>query len=114
MNETTEWQINYDAELKQAEQARSLGNEGMARVCARRAAGIVVGEYLRRQNLPTLGPSAYDRLNYLLSMPGMSAANREIAKHLTLRVTTDHTLPVDVDLIAEARKLAANLLGEGK
>jgi hypothetical protein len=47
-------------------------------------------------------------------MPGMSAANREIAEHLTLRVTTDHTLPIDVDLIAEARKLAANLLGEGK
>ena len=113
MNEISEWKTHYDAELKQAKQARASGNEGMARVCARRAAGIVAGEYLRRKNLPDLGPSAIDRLNYISTMPGLSAANREITEHLLLRVTKDHNLPIDVDLIDEARKLALNLLEEG-
>ena len=112
MSENSNWKLSYLAELEQAEQARQAGNEGMARVCARRAAGIIVAEYLYRQDLPTLGPSAFDRLNYLIAMPGTSAENRAIAGNLLLRVDKDHNLPIDVDLIAEARKLALNLLGD--
>ena len=49
MNQYDDCKIKYDQEINRAEKARQDGNEGMARVCARRAAGIVVGEYL----LPT-------------------------------------------------------------
>jgi len=38
-------QAQIDAEFKHAEQARSRGNEGQARVCARRAVGIAAREY---------------------------------------------------------------------
>jgi hypothetical protein len=34
------WQERYQNELERGEQARRDGNEGMARVCARRAAGL--------------------------------------------------------------------------
>ncbi len=34
-------------------QHAQTGNEGMARVCARRAAGIIIGEYLNRWVIPT-------------------------------------------------------------
>ena len=40
------WQLNIEAEFEKAEQARRRGNEGQARVCARRAAGIAIREYL--------------------------------------------------------------------
>jgi hypothetical protein len=37
---------------------------------------------------------------------------REIAQHLTTRVTEEFKLPVDVDLIEAARQLVADLLPE--
>jgi hypothetical protein len=40
-------QIEKEFEL--AERARANGNEGRARVCARRAAGIAAREYLTRK-----------------------------------------------------------------
>ena len=39
-----DWQIKIKAEFDKAEQARARGNEGQARVCARRAAGIAARE----------------------------------------------------------------------
>ena len=38
-------------ELEMARSSRCSGNEGRARVCARRAAGHVVGEYLTRNDI---------------------------------------------------------------
>jgi hypothetical protein len=81
----------------------------MARVCARRAAGIVIGEYLNRQGDKYSTPSAYERLRYLLSQPDISPHVRDITEHFLVRVTPNHTLPIDVDLIANAHRLK-NLL----
>jgi hypothetical protein len=106
------WKSTFDTEILQAEIARAAGNEGMARVCARRAAGALVGEYLRRQdiNLPT--PSAHDRLRFLSDLPDISPRARQAAGHLLARVTPEFTLPVEADLIAEAQTLRRELLGE--
>lgn len=111
MQADNDWETSFRSEIEQAEAARQAGNEGMARVCARRAAGIAVGEFLRRRGLPDLGPSAYERLDYLTSMAGVEAELQEIAAHLLLRVTPEHRLPIDVDLIVEARRLKRGLLG---
>jgi hypothetical protein len=112
MDPLTKWQFRFEDELHQAELARAAGNEGRARVCARRAAGIVVGEYLHRRGLPSPGPSAYDRLMLISSLPDLSPALREIAQHFLVRVTTDYTLPIQADLIIEAHQLAEGLLGQ--
>lgn len=106
----TNWADRIRSELSKAEQARIEGNEGMARVCARRAAGIAAGEYLRRRNLLSHPLSAYELLKYLQSLPDISPNIREVAGHFLLRITQDHTLPVEADLIAEARWLARELL----
>jgi hypothetical protein len=108
----SEWKKRASNELAQAAAARENGNEGMARVCARRAAGLIVGEYLQRQGIPSPGPSAYDRLNLLLDLAYVSKQAREISKHLIRRVNKDFNLPVEADLIAETRHLAEELLGE--
>lgn len=104
------WQNRLQAELQQAEAARSEGNEGMARVCARRAAGIIIGEYFRRRGGNQPGPSAYDRLKFLRSQPDISNQIREVSDHFLLRITPEHELPVEADLIAEVRWLKRQLL----
>ena len=105
-----DWQTQIDSEFEKAEQARARGNEGQARVCARRAAGIAIREYLTRQGIRPPSVSAYDLLNLLKADPDLSADLKLIADHLTLRVTEEFKLPVDADLIAEARKFCEELL----
>jgi len=104
------WQERFSQELRQAEVAREAGNEGMARVCARRAAGIAAGEYLRRQGLVTSDPSAYARLKFLIQLPHTPPAVQEVINHFLLRINPDRSLPIQADLIADARWLANELL----
>lgn len=105
-----EWQHKVQDELEQARLARQKGNEGMARVCARRAAGIIIGEYLHRRGLSDPGPSAYDRLAALQSLPDVDEHCKTVSNHFLIRVNSDHKLPLDVDLISEAEWLAHELL----
>ncbi len=107
-----DWQTEIKAEFEKASQARLRGNEGQARVCARRAAGIAVREYLTRQGIRPPSASAYDLLNLLKEDPRLSPDLRRIADHLTLRVTEEFKLPVDVDLVAEAKQFCDDLFKE--
>ena len=50
-----DWKVEVETEFERAKAARARGNEGQARVCARRAAGIASEEReelrrLRREN----------------------------------------------------------------
>lgn len=105
-----DWQEKINLEFQRAESARTQKNEGQARVCARRAAGIAVREYLTRKGTPLRTASAYDLLNLLKDDPNLSSDLKLIANHLTLRVTEEFKLPVDADLVAEARTLCEELL----
>jgi HEPN domain-containing protein len=105
-----DWQTQIEAEFKKAEQARANGNEGQARVCARRAAGIAIREYLTRRGIRPPSVSAYDLLNFLKQHPDLPADLKLIADHLTLRVTEEFKLPVHVDLVAEAQAFCRDLL----
>ena len=116
MNPNVDWKTTFDAEIQQAEDARLQGNEGMARVCARRAAGVLVGEYFKRQSVRQAvdldSASAYERLRYLSELPGVSPQVAQAADLLLRRVTLEHNLPSEADLIAEARWLRQELLAE--
>ena len=98
------------SELQKAEQARARGNEGQARVCARRAAGIAIREYLIRKRIRPPSASAMDLLTLLKEDSLLSPDLKLIADHLTLRVTEEFKLPINADLIAEARTLCDELL----
>jgi hypothetical protein len=99
-----------EAEFQKAEAARARGNEGQARVCARRAAGIAIREYLSRRGIRPPSTSAFDLLNLIKEEAHLSPDLKLIADHLTVRVTEEFKLPVDADLVAEARKLCEELL----
>ena len=84
----------------------------MARVCARRAAGIIIGEYLFRRGIKNFKASAYERLMLFCSLPDVDEALKDLAGHFLLKVNHERRLPVDVDLINEVERLAKILLLE--
>jgi hypothetical protein len=102
---TTVWQ----AELENARSARSAGNEGRARVCARRAAGAAARDFLTRRGVRLRTASAYDALRALEQLPGLAADLRAAASRLTMRVNEQFALPIETDLIVEAERLIARL-----
>jgi len=104
------WQEKFQQEIERANQARARANEGQARVCARRAAGVAIREYFARRGISTLSPSAYDLLKALLELDDLPPGPRQSAVYLTLRVDEEFKLPVGVDLVHEARTLCDGLL----
>ncbi len=105
-------QAEIQAELERAKRARAQGNEGRARVCARRAAGIAAREYLTRRGQPPRTSSAYDVLQVLAEEPSVPIRVRESALRLTLRVDEEFRLPQGLDLLEEARVLCESLMPE--
>ncbi len=111
MNLDPNWEEEYNNELHHSVQARREGNEGMSRVCARRAAGAVIGEYLLRRGCVGLTNSAYDRTVNLINMPDMDKAIKRVSQHFIMKVNEEHKLPPGTDLIKEAAWLKEALLG---
>ena len=108
----TDWKAKIQSEFERAETARMRGNEGQARVCARRAAGIAIREYYTRRGQTVRTPSAYDLCKLLAEEPYLPPDLKQAAGYLILRVTDEFNLPVEVDLLDEARKLCGGLLVE--
>jgi hypothetical protein len=100
------------AELKRAREARVNGNEGLARVCARRAAGEAVKEYLTLKNGTAPTGSAYDLLASLATLGTVSGEIRQAAQNLVMRVDEHYELPISVDLIETATRLFEILAAE--
>lgn len=105
-----------ETELSRGEAAHRDGFEGRARVCARRAAGAAIHEFLELRSLELAGPSAVDLLAYL---PGLieregileedGAEIKQVVSYLLMRVDESFSLPILVDLLTETRWLIATL-----
>lgn len=104
------WYLLFKKEISDAEEARMLGNEGKARVCARRAAGEVIREYCRRNQIQMSNQGAFSLLGKISSLPQIDDDAREVLSHFLVRITKDKTLPIDADLIADAKWLADRLI----
>ncbi len=103
------------SELEAGKRAQERGNEGMARVCARRAAGWAVKAFLEEQGIPLPAKSSFQRLLYLKDSDLLPRESRESIERLTLSLEKDDTQgksywPLDVDLLDEARQLVQALL----
>ncbi len=85
----------------------------MSRVCARRAAGIVIGEYLTRRGFTGLTNSAFERINAILELPDVDESIRQVSLHFIMKVNPEHELTSGIDLIGEAAWMK-NILLEGQ
>ena len=104
-----ELKLNIDQEIQMAEESRQKGNEGRARVCARRAAGIAIGIYFEVMTKASAPKSAYSLLQWLSEQGQKDLEIRRAAQRLTVRVSPDHTLPHPEDPIADARLIIDGL-----
>jgi hypothetical protein len=99
-------------ELQLARHAREQGNEGKARVCARRAAGWAVESiYGEEQHLPE--SNAYRFLIWFKEQDDIPVELREAADRLTTRVREDFSLPFDQDPIEDAELIVDWILAAG-
>lgn len=109
MNNSDNWLFDYERELGRGRKARSEGNEGMARVCARRAAGIVVRAYYDQQGKALPGSNIMRHLKTLYESDDEPQPVRDVCRHFTLQITEEHVLPGDVDLIEDVQWLRSTL-----
>ncbi len=105
------WTIRFENELQAAREARARQNEGRARVCARRAVGALLDGYFAARGIPFDRPSAYDKVRFFVTLEDVPTEVRQVAEHFLRRVTPEFKLPIEADLIAEARWLREQLTG---
>lgn len=80
-------------ELETARKAEAGANAGMARVCARRAAGIAIAFWLQHNPRDGWGTDALNRLKSVQVDPSLPEPVRDAALRLTTRIATDFTSP---------------------
>ena len=104
-------------EIQQAYEANAKGKEGLARVCARRAAGWAIQKHLELQGISLDTPSVLDQISFLLNQPNTTPKVQKILIHMTQKVEKDSLegesywpLP-NVNLVEEAHWLVEELLG---
>jgi hypothetical protein len=92
-----------DAEFSVAAHSRSAGNDGMVRVCARRAAGVAITYWLQETEGERRGVDAMTRLRTLQRDPSIPEGVREAAQRLTARVTEQFDAPYSSDPLEDCR-----------
>jgi len=107
-----EIKLTIDAELSLAEKSRVEGFEGRARVCARRAVGIAIREYVRQRQIPVASENTYSLLLLLRNLPNISPDIQRAADLFLIRVNEEFQLPPNIDLLFEARWLVEKLGNE--
>jgi hypothetical protein len=98
-----------EQELSMAEEALKVGNEGKARVCARRAVALADDAWLATgSNQPFRGDAMAHlrRIQQDLSLP---LSIREAAERLSTSVTRQDSDPFTTDPIGDARIIIAYL-----
>jgi hypothetical protein len=98
-----------EAELILAEKSRAGGFEGRARVCARRAAGIAIREYLLAHQISASSSNFYNLIQEFRNIPNLPIDLIRVVDHLTMKVNEDFNLPGEIDLITEVRWLVERL-----
>ena len=106
----SEIQKKIEAEFAAARESRAAGNEGRARVCARRAAGLALGIYYAKSLDESPPQSVYKLLQWFSLREEIPQELRDAAKRLIVRVTTEFDLPHSQDPLHDARLIAEVIL----
>lgn len=101
-----------EKEFAAARYARENGNEGMARVCARRAAGIAIGCWLEDNPREGWGTDALGRLRSVRLDESMPKDVRDAAMRLTTKVTQQFESQFTTDPIEDSKAIVNHLLHE--
>jgi hypothetical protein len=100
-------------EFAAAAAARSKGNHGMVRVCARRAAGVALTFWTAWFGHGNWGADAISQLRHLQREPGVPDDVRAAAARLTTRVTPDFRSPHASDPVDDSTLIIEWLMRPG-
>lgn len=92
-------------EYHDAQTSLAAGKEGRARVCARRAASILLRDHLRDEKVLNQGMNSLDIINYV-EKSSVSAELTTLLGHYLENVDEGHRLPSQTDLVASLFQLA--------
>ncbi|MBA3074106.1 MAG: hypothetical protein FP831_10955 [Anaerolineae bacterium] len=92
-----------ELELAKAYETRHKNNEGIARVLARRAAGLAIRKYLEMIDFNHRGLSLNALLNNGDVRKNLPAAVYEALDRLSTRIGMDFNFPMNFDLLLDAK-----------
>jgi HEPN domain-containing protein len=98
--------------MEDARTSRARGNEGRARVSARRAAGFAISLAIPQRETDQSQTNAYKCLLWYQRQEEVPAYLRDAAKRLTARVLPSHQLPHSEDPLKDAEIIVEAMLGE--
>ncbi|HEX9657429.1 MAG TPA: hypothetical protein VGB89_11015 [Bacteroidota bacterium] len=99
-----------DKELSMAARARIVGNEGMVRVCARRAAGGALRFWLHSNPRHEWMGDVIRQLQVLSKEESVPVEVREAAARLTTRVTPQFESPHSQDPLTDCKTIVDFLM----
>ena len=99
-----------EKEFASAAHARSIGNDGMVRVCARRAAGAAITFWLQSHQRQGWGVDAMNQLKALQIEESMPEEIQEAARRLTTRITGQFTSEFSEDPLDDSKAIIGYFL----
>ncbi len=99
-----------EQEFATAGKAAVEGNDGMVRVCARRAAGAAIGYWLQFNERPGWRSDAMSRIRHVEADPSFPQDVREAAMRLMARVTPEFTPQYPTDPVEDSNIIVRHLL----
>jgi len=106
------WQDSIEQELTKAFEGRQSGNDGLARVCARRAVALAAQHWAEQRHLPIWQGDAMHQLRQIEGETTFPLPVREAAQRLLTKVTEQAQLPMTTDPITDARMILDHLNSE--
>ena len=101
---------HIEREFATARQALSAGNNGMVRVCARRATGVAIAYWLEQNLRQGWGADAMSQLRNLRNDESMPKGIRDAAMRLNTKITEQFTAPFSIDPIEDSKTIISHLL----
>ena len=105
------WPISITRELVVAAAAWKSGNDGKARVCARRAVALADEAWLAQQASPSWSGDAMAHLRRIQQEVSFPSSVRQAAERLTTTVMQKHRAPFTSDPMGDANAVIEFLIG---
>ncbi len=103
------WREQIEQELVKAAAGLQEGNDGLARVCARRAVALGVQNWVQRSGAKTWPADAMNQLREIQADEMFPVDVREAAQRLLTKVTQREQVPASTDPLADARLILTHL-----
>ncbi|MEX2493315.1 MAG: hypothetical protein WD425_16305 [Nitrospirales bacterium] len=109
MTRLMHWQEQIEQELAKASEGLQRKNDGLARVCARRAVALAAQHWAKQRHMSDWQGDTIHQLRKIQEQATFPLSVREAAQRLLTKVTEQAQLPMTTDPITDARIILDHL-----